>query len=320
MIMDTINEFLKTPFFEKSDTENLNIDTGRVQKLNRLFAGYDYKPATMHLLPRVKRNQIWSIKNEYMDFEGHLQKAIHPFMVLVSSDPELLDNETEFVRVFPISPFVEKASSNDIICSDTSIVGFPFLIESWNGQPVLTEILDKYVTNYIVDKNITEEDHDTSSDFQAIEISNAKFLNHSILAYMSDASRSKVFSFSIDINYGGNTKSLHMPILNVANPKLIALRENEEYAVAAKSGCVLTENDCIEFSNADLPFRLEIRKKSGSYLLTVIPQIEITLTNSCNEEICGNKNAERIVFSNLKKGLYEIKTPLSNEILTIRIK
>lgn len=320
MKMDTIIEFLKSPFFEKSDTENSNIDSGRVQKLNRLFAGYDYKPANMRMLPKIKRNQIWSIKDEYMDYEGILQKAIHPFLVLVTSDPELLDNETEFVRVYPISPFVEKASSNDIICSDPAIVGFPFLVESWNEQPVLTEILDKYVANYNVDESVVEVNHNSSSDFKDIEVSNAKFLNHSILAYMSDVSRSKAFSFSIDINFGSTTKSLHMPILNVANPKLVALSENEEYAIAAKSGCVLTENECIEFSNAIFPFKLEVRKKSDSYMLTVIPQIEITLTNSSNEELCGSKNAERIVFSNLKKGLYEIKTPLTSEILTIRIK
>ena len=95
---------------------------------------------------------------------------------------------------------------------------------------------------------------------------------------------------------------------------------NEEYAVAAKTGNTITENDCIEFDNNQLPFNLEIRKKSGQYVITIIPKVEISLLNGRNEQIQGYDNSERIVYDNLSKGLYEIKSPLLKEPINIRLK
>lgn len=108
--------------------------------------------------------------------------------------------------------------------------------------------------------------------------------------------------------------------MHVLHPKLIELTGNEEYAVAAKTGNTITENDCIEFDNNQLPFNLEIRKKSGQYVITIIPKVEISLLNGRNEQIQGYDNSERIVYDNLSKGLYEIKSPLLKEPINIRLK
>ena len=72
-------------------------------------------------------------------------------LVLITTDPESLDSDNEFVRVCPISPFIEMATSTDQICDDSSIVGFPFLVETWNEQPILVDLLDKYAGNYYSD-------------------------------------------------------------------------------------------------------------------------------------------------------------------------
>lgn len=111
-----------------------------------------------------------------------------------------------------------------------------------------------------------------------------------------------------------------MPVMHVLHPKLMELTGNEEYAAAAKIGNTITENDCIEFNNNQLPFNLEIRKKSDQYVITIIPKVEISLFNGRNEQIQGYDNSERIVYDNLSKGLYEIKSPLLKEPINIRLK
>lgn len=88
-----------------------------------------------------------------MDYEGILQSAAAPIMVLLVSQEEMIGEDGMFVRVCPISPFVEMASENDQICEEESITGFPFFIERWNEQPILTEILDKYVGDYYLDSS-----------------------------------------------------------------------------------------------------------------------------------------------------------------------
>ena len=213
------------------------------------------------------------------------------------------------------------ASTSDQVCADVSVVGFPFMIETWNEQPILIEILDSYIGEYYTENIPSDQElTDDIKKFREIEISNARFLNHSILSYINDSEHSGNFSFSLDLKYRDYIKTKHMPVMHVLNPKLIELTGNEEYAVAAKTGNTITENDCIEFDNNQLPFNLEIRKKSGLYVITIIPKVEISLLNGRNEQIQGYDNSERIVYDNLSKGLYEIKSPLLKEPINIRLK
>lgn len=320
--MKLVNDFLSSPLTSESENVVTTNYNKNVSKLNSLFADKlsPYK-GFMRLLPKIKENQIWTIKQQYMDYDGKIQKSSHPIMVIIVSGESFLDEDNSFVRVCPISPFIEMASASDQICSDSSVVGFPFLIESWNEQPLMAEILDKYVADYYID-NVNENysvDGEISR-FREIEISNARYLNHSIISYTNVIERSVNFSFSVDLNYQDYSKTKHMPLIGVAHPKLIDLSGNEEYATAAKMGNLLSENDCIEFVDKQLPFQLEIRKKAGAFVVTIIPKIEITLLNDKNEEILGNDNCERIVYDNLKRGIYNIKTPLASEIITIRLK
>lgn len=319
--MNLINEFLKSSLQFEDRNEGDIIDEGAVSKLNGLFANDATYKGYIRLLPKIKVNQIWTIKSQYFDYEGKNQKSLHPIMVIVVSEEETLDEDNTFVRVCPISPFVEMASSSDQVCSDSSIVGFPFLVESWNEQPILVEILDQYISDYFFDiSNVESQLNEDISHFREIEISNSRYLNHSISSYLAEQERSCHFSFSVDLHFQDYAKTKHMPMIGIRNPKLIDLSGNEEYAAAAKMGNALSENDCIEFEDKHLPFQLEIRKKSGVYVVTVIPKIEISLYNDKDEEIFGNNNCERIVYDNLKKGIYNIKTPLVKDLITIRLK
>ena len=111
-----------------------------------------------------------------------------------------------------------------------------------------------------------------------------------------------------------------MPQLNVFAPKLLDLPRGEEYSMAARTGNVLTDNDCIDFYTDELPFKVEIRKKTTGYVLTIIPKIEVCLKNDCDEEFNSSSNSERLVYDNLKRGLYTITSPQINNSIIIRLK
>lgn len=318
--MNTINDFLEKPITQESQMIKLDMDG--LGQLNTLFLnGNVSMPSFMGVSPKIKKNQIWSVKFEYLDYEGEQKKSKHPIMVLLTSDCEDLDNETQFVRGCPISPFTEMAADNEQKCDDPSIVGFPFIVETWNEQPMLTDILEKYVADFYADvREIPCNLNQEQQRFREIEISNALFLNNSVSAYIKELERSNNFSFSVDVSFADYIRTKHMPQFNLENPNLVELPIGEEYATAAKTGNLLTDNGCIDFDTENLPFRIEIRKKRIGFVITIIPKLEVCLKSGSGEEIIGSSNTERVVFNNLKKGLYTIASPLSNEIITVRLK
>ncbi|MBK8344478.1 MAG: hypothetical protein IPL12_14915 [Bacteroidetes bacterium] len=66
---------------------------------------------------------------------------------MINSEQEEIEDEN-YTRVFIVSPFIELATQSDEVCNDPSIIGFPILIETWNDQPILTELLNEYVGYY----------------------------------------------------------------------------------------------------------------------------------------------------------------------------
>ena len=318
--MDIINQFLESHLSTGISKEDIPVTTGEVERVNGIFSSLRTNLPCLRILPKYRKGQIWTVKTHYLDYEGVLQQSNHNILVLLISDPEDLDDDTSFVRVCPITPFIETASSTDQLCDDSSIVGFPFFVETWNEQPMLTELLDNFVADYYLD--VYEKDEalsEAQNKFREIEISNALYLNHSITAYMNEMERAKNFSFSVDLHLNNTVKTIHMPILNVQTPKLVHLSDHEEYAQAARMNNRLTENDCIEVGDEELPFALEVRKRSGDYVLTIIPNVDVQLIKN-GQEIHGMSNSERIVYNGLRKGIYLIKTKKSNDIVTIRLK
>lgn len=318
--MNVINNFLRT-CISSDNIPFVTCSEETLSNLNNMFAEKKCQVKNLRGVPKIKQDQIWSVKRKYLDYEGILQTSPHPMLVLINTNPESLDSNNEFVRVCPISPFIEMATSTDQICDDPSIIGFPFLVETWNEQPIMVDLLDKYVGNYYSDLIEKEEVvSQIQNEFREIEISNARFLNHSIIAYMNEKERSNIFSFSVDLQYSDFSKSKHMPLMNIGNPMLVSLRENEEYAAAARMGHNITENDCIEFFNKDLPFQLEIRKKNDLFVLTIIPKIDVQVIDFNNQELQSTSNSERIVYNGLHIGLYTIKSPMLNNEIIIRLK
>ena len=318
--MNVINKFLSSSVDDATSDVNISVNENDVQYVNNIFASFNRSCPNLKILPKYKRNQIWTVKSQYVDFEGEIQTSKHKMIVLLISEPEELSEEISFVRVCPLSPFVDMASSNELICDNAALVGFPFIVETWNEQPLLTEILDKYVGDYSceIHESIEELSKDQQT-FREIEISNARFLNQSIIAYTNEMERADYFSFSVDFMSDSKVRTIHMPKLNVQSPTLIPLTGHAEYAMAARSGNILTDNDCIEIDSVDVPFHIEVRKKNNEYILTIIPKVDVKLSSNGKTFDCRS-NDERIVYSGLKQGLYDIESPLTSKKITIRLK
>jgi hypothetical protein len=207
--MKTIIQFLKSEVGDFSDdSEKVNLAGVEIENLRNLFLSRSKsanQTSRLKIKPQIQRNQIWTVKNEYDDFQCVCQKTSHPLLVLINTEPDVIEGE-DFTRVLIVSPFIEMATERDEVCEDPSIIGFPFLVESWNDQPILTEILDEYVGYYELElisfakseafelvnepdseylKASSETLSDIQQEFRNIEISRAKYLNHSVLSLLS---------------------------------------------------------------------------------------------------------------------------------------
>jgi hypothetical protein len=319
--MNTIIQFLKDENISTSNVEQIDVSTGEVEKINQLFAKQSLvKPNHFQMTTKVKQNQIWSVKSEYLDFLGNTQKTAHPFLVLITSDIDTMEDE-EFVRVFVITPFVEMATEHDIICKDASIIGFPFLVETWNEQPILTEILDSYLGYYEVSDSLVEQDqlNAIQKEFREVEISRAKYLNHSITAMLAYFETNQEQEFSVVISIFGKNQYLSYPKEIQSSNVFMVQEPAVEYLAAAKSG--LTKKDkYIQYQNEELPFDIQIRKGDDGFIISVSPVSDIEIFDNNNKKCSGLSNNDKMVFSSLKKGLYTLSSQQVKETVKIRLK
>lgn len=190
--MNPINHFLRDKITDETTNIEFRINQNDCEFLNELFKErpVKYRIQDQHKInPKISKNQLWTIKDKYEDHLAH--KIILPHIYLVLIQSEILESEGEcFVRVQKISPFIEMATNTDLIVWDRSILGFPFLIEKWNEQPILTKLLDVFLGEISIEEDINKLDRkeEYSSEilsFREIELMNSRYLNHSILALMS---------------------------------------------------------------------------------------------------------------------------------------
>ena len=135
----------------------------------------------------VSKNQIWLCKNSYYDHFENVLEGVASYHVYIVSDPDLLEDEY-YVRVQVISTNTANKSEEDILIDNVDIIGVPFIIETWNEQPVLIRTLDKYIGiieqpdhNKIESTSFSEE----QLDFRKSEIYNTEYLRQSVLSLLS---------------------------------------------------------------------------------------------------------------------------------------
>jgi len=321
--MDTIIKFLKDNQTEQPADERFRVAEQDLDKLNKLFAGQKIvarKNSHTHILP--KANQIWAVKNEYYDFFGNKQTASHPFLVSLLTDIDIFEEE-DFVRVAVISPFIEMANELDDVCKDASIAGFPFLVENWNDQPVLSEILDEYIGYYEPQYNSVKGERLTSvqQKFREIEIANAKFLNNSVSALVGFVEMNQNNEFAAVVSFNNQSLIQGCPKADneiVDNEPTIVLPPKENIALSKTT--LITKNKGITFNNKELPFEIQVKKTDEGFIISALTSKEITLFSADNKSITPISNGERQVFASLKKGLYTLKSATNQEPIKIRLK
>lgn len=332
--METIVQFLKSQldFFSEEVEKITSIEKG-IEALNDLFSNSSKTVNHLKHLkvqPMVQKYQIWTVKNEYDDFQVSLQKTPHPFIVLIISDLNDIEEEL-FVRVKVISPFIEMATKSDTICDDTSIIGFPFLVETWNDQPILVEILDEYIgyyelsselilmqnikemvsgtsTEYLKDENLT----DIQRNFRDIEISRAKYLNHSVLSLLVFLENQQSYDAGVVISLFDR----------IEYPKLFMgeIQKESIFSLAAKAG-IDTEDKYLLLDNDSLPFKMLLRKNEEGFIIAIDFSEKMELRKKTNDEVVsGISNKDKTVFANLKSGIYTLMVESINKPIKIRLK
>lgn len=332
--MKTIIQFFRNqiePFSEGSVKVDVT-DTDR-ENLNSLFINrfkYVTQKRYLKIHPHIQKNQIWTVKSEYDDFQGISQKTSHPFLVWINSEQEEIEDEN-FTRVFIVSPFIELATQSDEVCNDPSIIGFPFLIETWNDQPILTELLNEYAGYHKLKSNsfsktkvfelVNEPNSYSKSnieilsedqkEFRNIEISRAKYINHSVLSLLS-------FLENQQSQEAGVVISLFDKI---EYPKFfIGQTQNEpNFALAAKSG-VDSEDKYLLFESENLPYKIYFRKKEEGFIITISSIGNFKLIKNTSEEIKSLTDKNKTVFANLKEGNYTLIYESFSEPIKIRLK
>ena len=137
--------------------------------------------------PQIEKSQIWLCKQEYSDAFGDQIIGKAPYLVYIVSDVNSFGGSS-VVRVQPITPFVDSPVEDEVLIKDDSIVGFEFLIETWNEQPILTDLLDEFVGNLEV-KPINEDNFElkltkSQKEFRKAEIRNTAYLRQSVISHI----------------------------------------------------------------------------------------------------------------------------------------
>ncbi|MCF8342355.1 MAG: hypothetical protein K9I82_15375 [Chitinophagaceae bacterium] len=333
--MKNINHFLNCHLDAFSqDSPVVDFTDREIENVNSLFLNSptNYRQIrNLKFKPSIQTGQIWTVKNEYDDFQGITHKTSHPFIVLVNKDPGDIENEV-FVRVLVISPFIEMGSNSDEVCYDSSIIGFPFLIETWNNQPVLTEILEEYLGYYDLKSNpdltteslelvnksfpeisnkILKAQSENQLEFRSIEISRAKYINHSVRSLLSFLENRQSQDVGVVISIFNNPEYPKFYIGHT--PK------DSPYSLAAKSG-IENEDKYLLFENANIPFKIFIRKNEYGFILSVNSTKKMQLFKDSKEEFAGLVNQDRTVFSNLSDGNYTLLIETVEHSIKIRLK
>lgn len=321
--MNTIIDFLKDDLKKQPTDGQINVAKQEVDTLNSLFAKQNIQKrhsSQRGIRPQI--NQVWSVKNEYFDFLGNKQTISHPIFVSLLTDSDNFEEE-DFVLVFVISPFIEMGTQQDDICNDASIIGFSFLIENWNEQPILTEILDEYIGYYEVKRNFNEKGKlsPIQKQFREVEIARARFLNNSVSALVEFVELNQNNEFGVVISVSGQTlfgsclKAEDEFISNEPTVKLPNLKDD----ISSKLG-IIKKTKSVSFKDEQLPFEIQVRKNEDGFVMSFLTDYKIELFDSNNKKISPFSNKEKSVFSTLKKGLYTLNYKNIQEPIKIRLK
>lgn len=271
---------------------------------------------TLKSKPTPRAGQLWIIKSSYEDFFTNRVESDMPFIVLIVEANENLENEL-FSRVQPVSPFIEFLAGDDYVVSDPSLIGFPFLIETWNEQPVLNEILDYSLGSFDIDQYISfKGDVDLTEQktaFRKVEVDNAAFLRHSILSYLKFLEERQTEDTGVIISINQH----------IIKPAFFAdeIKYDTHYAYAAKTG-IDNSNKYFELEDklASGNIKIRIKRNVEDFILSVYSDTKFILKSNDNRVLAGTKAEGRMIFTMLNPGLYYLESAITKSLIKLRIK
>jgi len=277
---------------------------------------FSLEPNKLKSKPTPRAGQLWMIKSSYEDYFTNRVESDIPYIVLIVEENDNLENEL-FSRVQPVSSFIEFLAGDDYVVSDPSLIGFPFLIETWNEQPVLNEILDYCLGSFDIDQyfsfkgnvDLTEE----KTAFRKLEVDNTAFLRHSILSYLRFLEERQTEDTGVIISINQH----------IIKPAFFAdeIKYDVPYAYAAKTG-IDNSNKYFELEDklAARNIKIRIKRNVEDFILSVYSDIEFILKDNDNKILTGTKAEGRIIYTMLNPGLYYLESASTKSLIKIRIK
>ena len=323
--MKQIIEYLKNPI-ELSDIDNVidfpetKIDLHYQKLLSLIPEGGDdsdkVNKQNAKPTPKPSVNQIWLTKQDYIDNEGNYIAGKIPSYVLTSSEQEKIRN-MNFIRIQPISMFLDFASEGDIIVENEELTGFEFFIETWNEQPIQTCLLDQFIGELNTDEYLQIENvllSNEQKEFRKYEIRNTEYLRNSVSSFLSWDENKQSKNTGVIINIG------NVPYYPPAEHRT---QQYSQYLVAAKSGGEdKSEYFTTEKNTIDIPYKIVVKKESNVFTI-VIDGVEnkVILTNNMGkmEEYTVIKE-NKVIIQGLEKGTFTLEIDSFEEKINVRLK
>lgn len=266
--------------------------------------------------PKVAINQLWLVKQNYIDHEGNFIAGSYPHYVLTSTEKENI-GDMEFVRVQPISMFLNFASEGDIVVENEELMGFKFFIETWNEQPIQTSLLDKFIEELNTEEFLLIENvllSNEQKEFRKYEIRNTEYLRNSVSSFLSWDENKQSKNTGVIINIG------NVPYYPPAEHRT---QQYSQYLVAAKSGGEdSSEYFTTEKNTIDIPYEIVVKKESNVFTI-VIDGVEnkVILTNNMGkmEEYTVIKE-NKVIIQGLEKGTFTLEIDAFEEKINVRLK
>ena len=281
-----------------------------------LDSKFSLEANTLKSKPTPRSGQLWLIKSTYEDYFTKRIESDMPFIVLVVEANEILENEL-FCRVQPVSPLTEFLGGDDYVVNNPSLIGFPFLIETWNEQPILNEILDYSLGSFDIDQYISFTDNVVLSEqkiaFRKLEVDNTAFLRHSVLNYLEFMEERQTEDTGIVISINQH----------IVKPSFFVddIKYDNHYAYAAKTG-IDNSNKYFEWEQklATGNIKIRIKRNIEDFIMSVFSDMDFVLKNNVNKIFTGTEAEDRMIFSMLNPGLYYLESVSNKSLIKIRIK
>ncbi len=322
--MKEILKYIKKPI-DLNDVSDIEIPNEKIleqyyKKLSSLYPSDSKKENDLMFKSighdSICQGQIWLTHKTYIDYIGNIIDGVFPLYVYVENGPLHL-GDLSFVRVQPISAFLEFANIDDIVVANDEITGFNFFIETWNEQPVSLEVLNTYIgeiniTEY--EKNKNRSMIESHKNFRKAEIKNSSYLRSSVTSYL-------IWEENCQSEKSG-------VVFNAGNVSTFPIRKQvkhsqPQYLYAAKNG-IECESENYSYSELVNDKALEITIiKNVNYFTIIVNQIsEMILKNEDGEEVEKHypDNGSNIVYEELRSGLFQLFVEGKKEPINIRVK